>query len=437
MRGKKLKWRPCVAVILLALLLAAGCGSQQAAPVAESASEDRSEAMEAAREAETAAAAAEEEPRPTPETTLVGISLAKTENGDNDRLLYELGSTLTLQGFRPENIIAGDFVDSRTRQAETVGGFLDQGCSIVIVSPVSDKRIPDLADMITARGAGAVFVNCSPDPEEVDRWRALDMPVVWIGSDQADRTACQMTVLYDYSGAERGPDFNGDGHVGAVLIGGDENTEETLSQTIADLGSELRILGRTEYTNHEEVSAYTQDMLNEYRKEAELVLCSSEDAAAAAADGVQLRHRLVGRDILVIGTDAHEDACTAIINKLMSASTFTDFYEQAGLTAVAAKDLVEGNQKEKKISNVIFKVTEENAQEVLDQLWNTREKIENQEEPAFAGSAGTDQSAEALTGEEAAAAGADQSAEALTGEEADAAAAESAATADTAEETEE
>ena len=39
---------------------------------------------------------------------------------------------------------------------------------------------------------------------------------------------------------------------------------------------------------------------------------------------------------------------------------------------LAAKDMIEGNQQKKTIADVIFKVTEENAQEVLDQLWKTR-----------------------------------------------------------------
>ena len=122
----------------------------------------------------------------------------------------------------------------------------------------------------------------------------------------------------------------------------------------------------------EEISLYTQEILNTHKKEAELILCSTESAALAASDGVQLRHRLVGRDILIIGNGTHEDTCTAIINKLMSGSTFVDFYEQAKLIAVAAKDMIEGNQQKKTIADVIFKVTEENAQEVLDQLWKTR-----------------------------------------------------------------
>ena len=164
-----------------------------------------------------------------------------------------------------------------------------------------------------------------------------------------------------------------------MLIGGGEAAESALKETAKDLGSRLRVLGETESSNAEEISQYTQDILNEYRKEVEVILCSTEDRALAAADGVQLRHRLVGRDILVVGTSAHEETCEAIINKLMSGSTFTDFYEQASLTAVAAKDLIEGNLPEKMISNVVFKVTEENAQEVLDLLWKTRTALESRD----------------------------------------------------------
>ena len=146
----------------------------------------------------------------------------------------------------------------------------------------------------------------------------------------------------------------------------------TTAATVHDLGSEVQILGETDEEDPEEISLYTQEILNTHKKEAELILCSTESAALAASDGVQLRHRLVGRDILIIGNGTHEDTCTAIINKLMSGSTFVDFYEQAKLIAVAAKDMIEGNQQKKTIADVIFKVTEENAQEVLDQLWKTR-----------------------------------------------------------------
>ena len=189
-----------------------------------------------------------------------------------------------------------------------------------------------------------------------------------------------MKILYDCSATERGLDFNGDGHIGTLLIGGGEEARDVLEETIRDLGSDLQILGEMEEGSAEEISAYTEEIINEHRKDTELVLCSSEEALAAAADGVQLRHRLVGRDILVIGVGAHEDTCTGIINKLISGSTFTDFFEQANLAAVAARDMIEGNQREKTISDVIFKVTEENAQEVLDQLWKTGKGSDDREE---------------------------------------------------------
>ena len=188
-----------------------------------------------------------------------------------------------------------------------------------------------------------------------------------------------MNILYDYSGTERGLDFNKDGHVGTLLVGGGDQVKDALKETMGDLGMKFEILDETDSEDAEEISSYMQEMLNTYRKEAELVICSSEDRAQAAADGVQMRHRLVGRDILVIGAGTHEDTCTAIINKLMSGSTFTDFYEQSKLTAVAARDMIEGNQPDKMINNVVFKVTEDNAQEVLDQLWKARNSEEEED----------------------------------------------------------
>lgn len=380
--------------IFLIMLAIAGCKGNEPAPAAETASEDMTVSMEMAETAQTAAtaAAAEEEPALTLETALVGICLSDSEYGDNERLVPELERSLTSRGFMPENILVMDHTGSRGRQSKQVQECLDRGCSIVIVSPVSDKRIPDIADQISEAGASAIFLNCAPGQEELARWNESGISAVWIGTTYEQQLANQMAVLYEYSGTDKGLDFNEDGHVGALLIGGGEAAESALKETAKDLGSRLRVLGETESSNAEEISQYTQDILNEYRKEVEVILCSTEDRALAAADGVQLRHRLVGRDILVVGTSAHEETCEAIINKLMSGSTFTDFYEQASLTAVAAKDLIEGNLPEKMISNVVFKVTEENAQEVLDLLWKTRTALESRD----AGSTG-ETAAEAAT----------------------------------------
>lgn len=351
-------------------MLMARCGSKDTAPAAEQASEDMSQAAQTADTEETAAV--EEEVKITTENALVGICFARSETGDNEYLYQALQDELVLRGFSAENIVVPELTGRSSRQAEEIDECLAQGCTLLIVAAVDNEDIPEIADKAAAAGAGVVFVNCTPEDEEILRWTEQDMNAVWIGSTYEQDLSIQMNILYDYSGTDRGLDFNEDGHVGALLVGGGEQARTALEETVRDLGSELQILGETDSEDAEEISLYTQEILNTHRKEAELVLCSTESAALAAADGVQLRHRLVGRDILVIGIGTHEDVCTAIINKLMSGSTFVDFYEQAKLTAVAAKDMVEGNQARKTIADVVFKVTEDNAQEVLDQLWKTR-----------------------------------------------------------------
>lgn len=371
-RVKNKCWK-YVAVLLVLAVLTAGCGKTASVPTAEQASEDMTEA---AQTADTEAAeTAEEEEKITPENALVGICFARSETGDNEYLYQALQDELVLRGFTASNIVAQELTGRAGRQGEEIDECLAQGCSLMIVAAVDDEDIPEITDKVTAAEAGVVFVNCTPDSEEILRWNDRDLNAVWIGSTYDQQLAVQMNILYDYSGTDRGLDFNEDGHVGALLVGGGEEARKALEETVRDLGSELQILGETDSSDPEEISAYTQEILNAHKKEAELVLCSTESNALAASDGVQLRHRLVGRDILVIGVGTHEDTCTAVINKLMSGSTFVDFYEQAKLTAVAAKDVVEGNQTQKTIADVIFKVTEDNAQEVLDQLWKTRSEI--------------------------------------------------------------
>lgn len=441
------------AFLVLTVLSTAGCagGAPSSPPPVEVASEDlttASAALEEAQEAATAATEApaiieEELPKATVQTSFVGICLSRTENGDNERLITELPRALELRGFSPENILEKKMTGSRGRQNKEIDGCLEQGCRVLIISAVDDAQIPGIADRVCEAGAMAVFVNCTPDGEEISRWKELSMPCVWLGVDGGQETMCRMGILHDYSGTERGLDFNGDGHVGAVLVGSDKEARAALKETMRDIGSKLRVLGETDSTDSQEISDYLQEIINERQKEVELVLCGEEGTALAAADGVQLRHRLVGRDILVIGSDAHEESCTAIINKLMSGSVFKDFYEQAYLCAGAAKDLLEGNQGENFIPTVIFKVTEENAQEVLDQLWKAREAFEAAEEErrereaaeaaaaAAASAEAATSSAAAASAEAAASGAADISSEASDTSGTESAAAVSAEAADT------
>ena len=354
-RMKKKHWSFLAVLIVSVILLTAGCGSQ-AGSTAQQASEDTSEAATAGNTEEDTAVT--EEVKITKENAVVGICFARSETGDNEYLFHALPDELVRQGFTSGNIMSQDLTGNSDKQKEEIDRCLSEGCSLLVVAAVDDEDIPEIVDKAAASGAGLVFVNCTPEEKEIRRWTEQSLNAVWIGSDYAQELGIQMNILYDYSGTDRGLDFNKDGHVGALLI--------------HDLGSEVQILGETDEEDPEEISLYTQEILNTHKKEAELILCSTESAALAASDGVQLRHRLVGRDILIIGNGTHEDTCTAIINKLMSGSTFVDFYEQAKLIAVAAKDMIEGNQQKKTIADVIFKVTEENAQEVLDQLWKTR-----------------------------------------------------------------
>ena len=368
-RMKKKHWSFLAVLIVSVILLTAGCGSQ-AGSTAQQASEDTSEAATAGNTEEDTAVT--EEVKITKENAVVGICFARSETGDNEYLFHALPDELVRQGFTSGNIMTQDLTGNRGKQEEEIDRCLSEGCSLLVVAAVDDRDIPEIVDKAAASGAGLVFVNCTPEEKEIRRWTEQSLNAVWIGSDYAQELGIQMSILYDYSGTDRGLDFNEDGHVGAILIGGGEQALSALEETVHDLGSEVQILGETDEEDPEEISLYTQEILNTHKKEAELILCSTESAALAASDGVQLRHRLVGRDILIIGNGTHEDTCTAIINKLMSGSTFVDFYEQAKLIAVAAKDMIEGNQQKKTIADVIFKVTEENAQEVLDQLWKTR-----------------------------------------------------------------
>lgn len=167
------------AVLLSAALLLAGCGSGNAAPAAEQASEDMAEA---ARTADTEARAeVEEEVKITTENALVGICFARSDTGDNEYLYHALQDELVLRGFSAGNIVAKEMTGRRSRQDEEIDECLEQGCSLLIVAAVDDKKIPEIADKAAAAEAGVVFVNCRPGEEEILRWTEQNIVCFCIG----------------------------------------------------------------------------------------------------------------------------------------------------------------------------------------------------------------------------------------------------------------
>ena len=175
-----------LAFVVLCLAMPAGCGRRETAPAVETASEDMTEAS---AEADTVAEPVPEEVKLTTETARVGICLSRSRDRDNERLMQELQRALELRGFMPENLRVREMTRSRSRQDEQVDECLEEGCAVMIISAVSDARIPGMADRITEAGAQAVFVNCSPGDDELTRWSREQMPCVWVGTTYAQELA--------------------------------------------------------------------------------------------------------------------------------------------------------------------------------------------------------------------------------------------------------
>jgi len=76
--------------------------------------------------------------------------------------------------------------------------------------------------------------------------------------------------------------------------------------------------------------------------------------------------RVVGEDIYLLGVDALTEALQNVIDGKMTGTVFNDHFGQSHAAAQAAADFAAGKDLETLIGVDYIKVTQENAQEILD-----------------------------------------------------------------------
>ena len=341
-----------------------------AATTAAAATEAAKEAAtEAAKEAATEAAAAAGDVS----DKKVGISIYKFD--DNFMTLYrtELVRYLTEDlGFKAENVVVQDGKGDQAEQTNQIQNFITQKYDVLILNLVQASSAPEITDMCVEAGIPVVYINREPDVAEEERWASEGIAATYVGCDARQSGTYQGEEILETS--NKG-DINGDGKVSYIMIQGDpENVDaqyrtEFSVKALTDAGVEVEelLMQRGDW-DQAKAQQIAQDALNQYGDKIEVIFCNNDAMALGALQSIEAAGRTVNEDIYLVGVDALTEAVQNVIDGKQTGTVFNDHFAQAQTAGDIAAKFLKGESVDPVNMVDYSKVTQENAQEVLDKL---------------------------------------------------------------------
>lgn len=374
-----------VALASMMALSLAGCSSsteETTAAAETTAAETEAETTEAAAEEETTAAEAAEEAAETAAAAVGDIDLSDKKVGisiyqfnDNFMTLYreELVRYLTEDlGFAAENVVVQDGKGDQAEQTNQIQNFITQQYDVLILNLVQASSAPDVTDMCHAAGIPVVYINREPDVAEEERWAAEGIAATYVGCDARQSGTYQGEEILET--ATKG-DINGDGVVSYIMIQGDpENVDaqyrtEFSVKALTDAGMEVEelLIQRGDW-DQAKAQQIAQDALTQFGDQIEVVFCNNDAMALGALQAIEAAGRTVNEDIYLVGVDALTEAVQNVIDGKQTGTVFNDHFSQAQSAGDIAVQMLAGEAVDTVNMVDYIKVTQDNAQEILDML---------------------------------------------------------------------
>ena len=353
------------------ILSMTACGGSKPAETTAAATEAAT--TEAAKEAETTAAEVKEAAGGDFSDKKVGISIYKFD--DNFMTLYrtELVRYLTEDlGFKAENVVVQDGKGDQAEQTNQIQNFITQKYDVLILNLVQASSAPEITDMCKEAGIPVVYINREPDAAEEERWESEGLNATYVGCDARQSGTYQGEEILET--ANKG-DINGDGKVSYIMIQGDpENVDaqyrtEFSVKALTDAGMEVEeLLKQRGDWDQARAQQIAQDALNQYGDKIEVIFCNNDAMALGALQAIEAAGRKVNEDIYLVGVDALTEAVQNVIDGKQTGTVFNNHFAQAQAASDIAVKFLSG-EKVDAVNMVNYeKVTQDNAQEILDML---------------------------------------------------------------------
>ena len=368
--------RKAVSLVLALTMVAsvvAGCGSKQEAATTEPAAEETTEAAEDTTAADTADAAADAAGDADLADKKVGVCIYQFSDNFMTLFRTELQSYLESKGFKAENIKIVDGANDQATQSGQIDNFITEGVDVMIVNPVNSSSAATITDKVVAANIPLVYINREPDATEEQRWADENMDVTYVGCDARQSGTFQGEIIADL-GLDA-IDLNKNGKVDYIMVEGDpENVDaqyrtEFSVKALEDAGLEVNCLtDQVGNWQQDQAQQIVANALGQFGNDVEVVFCNNDAMAMGALQAIQSAGRTVGTDIYLVGVDALSEALESVIAGTMTGTVFNDHFSQAKAAADAAVQFISGEEVDAKIPVDYIKVTNANAQEILDKL---------------------------------------------------------------------
>lgn len=308
-----------------------------------------------------------------PAEVKVGISIYQF--ADNFMTLYrnELQKYLVDElGLKAENISIMDGKNDQSEQMNQIRNFVTQGFDVMIINLVQASSEPDVTNICNEAGIPVVYINREPDAAEEERWESEGLNATYVGCDARQSGTYQGEEILET--ANKG-DINGDGKVSYIMIQGDpENVDaqyrtEFSVKALTDAGMEVEELSKQRGDwDQAKAQQIAQDALNQYGDKIEVIFCNNDAMALGALQAIEAAGRKVNEDIYLVGVDALTEAVQNVIDGKQTGTVFNNHFAQAQAASDIAVKFLSG-EKVDAVNMVNYeKVTQDNAQEILDML---------------------------------------------------------------------
>lgn len=363
------------ATVLAASMLVA-CGGSTGASSSAPAEEKTEEAAPEAEAAEPAADAAGDAAAATDgdlATKKVGVCIYQFSDNFMTLFRTELEKYLIEKGFAKENITIVDGANDQATQSGQIDSFIADGVDVLIINLVNSSSASTVTDKVVNANIPLVYINREPAADEQQRWADNNWNVCYVGCDARQSGTYQGEIIGDL-GLDA-VDFNKNGKIDYIMIKGDpENVDaqyrtEFSIKALTDAGFEVNKLdeqvGMWDQVKGAELVA---NSLSQYGNDVEVVFCNNDAMALGALQSIQSAGRKVGTDIYLVGVDALTEVVEYVISGDITGTVFNDHFAQSHNAADAAINYITGAGNEHNIQCDYVKVTQENAQEILDSL---------------------------------------------------------------------
>lgn len=245
-----------------------------------------------------------------------------------------------------------DAKESQNTQNGQVERMLSLGYDALCVNIVDRSTASTMIDDAIRADVPIVFFNREPVEEDLNLWEKL----YYVGADAKESAVLQGEIIVDrYKEDPLSIDRNGDGKVDYVLLEGETSHQDSLIrtewsiQTLKDGGVPLeKLTGGIANWERSQASALTEQWLEQFPGQIELIISNNDDMALGAIDAIERSGTM--DKINVVGIDGTPQGVQALEKGMLLGTVQSDRTEYANAIFTIAAALALDEDPKTKIS---------------------------------------------------------------------------------------